>query len=272
MKPTEPAALGRGRIATVYPWGQGLAGKVFQADPDEPWIAREAECTRLAQQCGLPVPAIRDVTVREGKPVIVMDRIEGGTLTSCLMRESVSVSEEGAKIAELHHKIHSCRAPSGFPGMTGWIEWRIRRAPDIDSDGRDRLLTLLSSQETGDRICHNDFHPDNILRGKDRDYVIDWCDATCGNPWADVARTVLVFESRSLPPDMPPEAGQAVNAVRDAIGAAYIRRYQELAGVESMPIRAWRVLIAASRLWLALEGEDEHNRSIVRGFLESGTV
>jgi len=268
MQPTEPAAIGRGRIATVYSWGRGLAGKVFHADPDDPGVLREAMHTRLAHQCGLPVPAIRDVTVWEGKPVIVMDRIEGGTLTSFLMRESVSASEEGARIAELHHKIHACRAPSGFPDMNDWIEWRIRRASGLDGDEKERLLALLASQEPGNRICHNDFHPDNILRCEGKDYVIDWCDATCGNPWADVARTVLVFESRSLPPDMPQEAGQAVNAVRDAIGAAYVRRYQELAGVEDLPIRDWRVLIAASRLWLALEGEDEYNRKMVRGFLE----
>jgi hypothetical protein len=50
------------------------------------------------------------------------------------------------------------------------------------------------------------------------------------------------------------EAGQTVNKVRDAIGAAYIRRYHELAGVESMPIRAWRVLIRRVTLLAGARG------------------
>jgi hypothetical protein len=104
MKPTEPAALGRGRIATVNPWVRVLRAKCFRqirtsrglpAKPNAP------VCTTMWITCSCH-PRRHSPG---GKPVIVMDRIEGGTQTSCLMRESVSVSEEGAKIAELHHKI-----------------------------------------------------------------------------------------------------------------------------------------------------------------------
>ena len=61
-----------------------------------------------------------------------------------------------------------------------------------------------------------------------------------------------------------------MNAAREAVGAAYVARYRTLAGVDELPIQEWRVLVAASRLWLALPGETEINRKIVRRFLDGG--
>ena len=42
------------------------------------------------------------------------------------------------------------------------------------------------------RLLHNDFHPDNIMLTPNGPVIIDWIDATCGHPLADVARTLIM--------------------------------------------------------------------------------
>lgn len=45
----------------------------------------------------------------------------------------------------------------------------------------------------GHTLCHGDFHPYNLLLVKEDVYVIDWMDASIGNPLMDVARTFLLL-------------------------------------------------------------------------------
>ena len=54
----DPTVVGRGADATVYACGPDRVAKVFHTHADNPAIDREAENTRLALACGLPVPRI----------------------------------------------------------------------------------------------------------------------------------------------------------------------------------------------------------------------
>lgn len=48
-----------------------------------------------------------------------------------------------------------------------------------------------------------DFHPDNVLLAARGPVIIDWPDATRGQPLADVARTSLLLRLGGLPPGWP---------------------------------------------------------------------
>ena len=45
----------------------------------------------------------------------------------------------------------------------------------------------------GDRLCHGDFHPINVLGEVSRPVVIDWPDACRGDPAADLCRSYLLL-------------------------------------------------------------------------------
>lgn len=61
----------------------------------------------------------------------------------------------------------------------------------------------LKSLPEGDSVCHGDFHPDNVLLSDDDVTIIDWMDASRGNPLADIARTSIILlgasESEQIP-------------------------------------------------------------------------
>ena len=50
-------------------------------------------------------------------------------------------------------------------------------------------LNMLRQLPDDDKLCHGDFHPDNIIVAPDGLVVVDWANAVCGHPLADVART-----------------------------------------------------------------------------------
>ena len=51
------------------------------------------------------------------------------------------------------------------------------------------LLEAIAEMPDGDRLCHGDFHPLNILGDTADPLIIDWPDARRGEPAADVCRS-----------------------------------------------------------------------------------
>ncbi|MGO7541636.1 phosphotransferase family protein [Rhizobium ruizarguesonis] len=108
---------------------------------------------------------------------------------------------------------------------------RIRRAEGLDAASRKRLLLELDALPDGDRVCHGDFHPWNIHGSGQEFMIVDWLDACCGNPLADVCRTYVLLHHA-----MPERA------------MGYVEAYASVTGSEVSGILAWLPPIAAARL------------------------
>ena len=83
----------------------------------------------------------------------------------------------------------------------------------------------------GDRLCHGDFHPINVLGQNSRSMVIDWPDACCGDPAADVRRSYLLLK-------LHPED----------IAEPYLDAYCRITNTPRASILDWLPYIAAARL------------------------
>ncbi len=64
---------------------------------------------------------------------------------------------------------------------------------------RQSVLTLLQTLPDTNQLCHNDFHPANILMDDQGPVIIDWMDAARADPLADVARTLILVQFAGLP-------------------------------------------------------------------------
>ena len=90
----------------------------------------------------------------------------------------------------------------------------------------------------GERLCHGDFHPINVLGDAARPFVIDWPDACRGDPAADVCRSYLLLRHHA----------------RD-LADPYLDAYCRLSAVPRPTILAWLPYIAAARLAEGIAGE-----------------
>lgn len=122
---------------------------------------------RHARSHGYPCPEVHDA----GHGYLVMDRLDGPTLMEVLGRPPFPIRRSGHLLAELHHRLHRIPAPPG-----------IRTAP-----------------LAGDRLVHRDLHPLNVIMTGDGPMVIDWANASAGDPAFDVADTWVLFACATPP-------------------------------------------------------------------------
>jgi Ser/Thr protein kinase RdoA (MazF antagonist) len=62
------------------------------------------------------------------------------------------------------------------------IEWAEGSLPERI---RRRIRERLDELPDEERVCHGDFHPDNVLLGEGGPVIIDWGPASAGHPLAD---------------------------------------------------------------------------------------
>ena len=83
----------------------------------------------------------------------------------------------------------------------------------------------------GDRLCPGDFHPINVLGQNSRPMVIDWPDACCGDPAADVCRSYLLLTLHA-----------------EVIAEPYLDAYCGNTNMPRANILDWLPYVAAARL------------------------
>jgi aminoglycoside phosphotransferase (APT) family kinase protein len=113
---------------------------------------------------------------------------------------------------------------------------------------RDFAARLLDGLPDGDRVCHGDYHPGNVLVAADRVSVIDWVGAARGVPEADHARTLLLLRRADPLPGTPALSRALMTAGRSVFAHGYTRGYT---GGSPRPLRqvdSWLIVHTAARL------------------------
>jgi aminoglycoside phosphotransferase (APT) family kinase protein len=187
--------LAEGRDSEIFEHGQGL---VLRRAKDGRSLEGEADVMRHARAHGYPCPAVHDA----GQGYLVMDRLDGPTLMEVVGRPPFPLRRSGHLLAELHQRLHQIPAPAG-----------LRVAP-----------------LAGDRLVHRDLHPLNVIMTDDGPMVIDWANASAGDPAFDVADTWVLFACATPPTSgldrliVPPGRRLLLRAFLSRVDVAAARR------------------------------------------------
>ena len=133
-------------------------------------------------------------------------------------------------MAFLHSAVHQHFAPT-FPSVKSRLAANISVARQLRDVHRKALLAELAEMPEGDRLCHGDFHPHNIMGPIGRETIIDWLDAAKGEPAADVCRSYVLIRSKH------PERA-----------LKYIESYTQNTGESRNAILQWLPFVASARL------------------------
>ncbi|HEX3078088.1 MAG TPA: aminoglycoside phosphotransferase family protein [Lachnospiraceae bacterium] len=255
--------IGTGATADVYRYDENRIVKIFHEDKDEYGIENEFNCSRVVQGLGIKVPRFIERTIIDGRLAILQEYITGQSMLEEIMNASADMNKLANDFARLHHEIHICRdipLESVKTKLARQIGWSNELAPHIV----DKVHTLLDSLPEGNALLHNDFHPGNVIDSKNGYYTIDWCDASIGNPIADVARTSLVFDCVSLPEGISKDAAHIINQTRKAFGEMYEAIYSKLTDEDMSLLKKWKVVVATAKLYC----EDRENIPVFRKMIE----
>ena len=163
VQPTGPK-IAEGRDSEIFEHGHG---KVLRVARDGRSLIAEAEIMRYVRSHGYPCPEVDDA----GDGYLVMERLVGPTMMEMVGKPPFPLRRSGHLLAELHQQLHRIPAP-----------------PNI------RLAPL-----PGDRLVHRDLHPLNVMMTADGPMVIDWSNASAGDPAFDVADTWVLFVCATAP-------------------------------------------------------------------------
>lgn len=191
MKPlAQPIAVGR--TAEIIPWEDGAVLKLFRDWCPPDWVDYEARIARTVEEAGVPSPRVGEIVEVNGRRGIVYERVEGPSMLRAMSRQPLRLAAFGRTLAQLQLAMHRRPVP-GLPDMRGRIAYSIKNAGALPDAKREKALQILERLPGGDRLCHGDFHPDNVLLTPRGPLVIDWMNAAKGHPAADVARTRLLL-------------------------------------------------------------------------------
>jgi len=277
-KPTTMTAqLGRkiaeGREAEVIEWHESHSTdvpkvlKLFLKGYSSQDAQRELAISAAVKVAGGSVPAVfGDVIEHDGRYGVVFERILGTDMLDSLSSRPWNTRDVGRSLGKLHARLHEAR-PLGLASMKDGLERKISAARELTVQEKGRVIEQLVALPDGDRPCHGDFHPGNvIIRDDDQPVIIDWANAAVGDPMADVARSRLLIETASLsaPKWIVRVLGRWLSTWFDR---SYADAYFEASGADPAGVARWRTVIAAARLAEYIPQETEYVVGVVRSRL-----
>ena len=155
MQPIGPK-IAEGRDSEIFDHGPG---KLLRVARDGRSLESEARIMAYVAERGYPVPAVHDA----GEGYLVMDRVDGVPMFDDAI--PFRIGRNAKLLAALHDQLHAIPAPDWLP-----------QAP-----------------VRGDRVVHRDLHPLNVLVTANGPVVIDWSNASAGDPSFDVADTWVLL-------------------------------------------------------------------------------
>jgi aminoglycoside phosphotransferase (APT) family kinase protein len=171
---------------------------------------RELAALRAAHAAGLAVPAVHRSSTHEERPVMLLGWCPGRTLAAELAERPWRVWSLGHALGRAHARLNRVPAPPDLPER--WRAWA----------GDPALAARLPA---GDRLLHLDFHPLNVMTdGRAVTAVLDWTNASAGDPRADAARALAILLVSPVDPGTP----GAFAVLRRLLAAAYLAGYGPL--------------------------------------------
>ncbi len=247
--------ISQGRTAEIFQFGDGRVLKLFFAEFPERYVETEARTARLVAESGAPVPKLHDLVAIDGRRGIVYERIIGETMLARLQRRPWRLPAMARLLADLLAELHQIELPA-LDRQADRLRQQIATAPGLTDSIRSQVsqeLTRVPGEAR--RLCHGDFHPDNVLLTARGPIVIDWLTATSGEPAADVARSRLLMEIARPVHAQSRSDRLLTGAGRHLFVARFLSRYRKRTGLGKARLAAWAPIVAAARLSEDVAGE-----------------
>lgn len=254
--------LSQGRTAEIYAWDDGHVLKLFRDWCPADWVDYEEKMARSVYEAGVPSPAPGEIIEADGRRGLVYERLDGVSMLQDMNVRPWRMFSHARSLAELQVRIHQLSIP-GLPTYKDRLNYDIRNTSHLSEDWRKKACAMLESLPHGDKLCHGDYHPGNVLITPRGPVVIDWMTACAGSPWADVARSSLLLRIGAK------AAGKQVRPII-RLGVrlyhrTYLNRYRVLNPDASNELALWGAVIAAGRLNEGIAPEQEALIKMVKG-------
>lgn len=262
--------IGEGGRSEVFAWEDGGSKlvKVAKANTDHEAMRREFDNNRIAWEHGLPVARPYELVEIDGRPGIVCERIYGESIMERFVKKALMPAQpagttgisDGENIrvtARALYEIH--QAAIQLPcSQRSTMKYSIQSVDYLTLAEKEAVIALLDALPLKQQLCHGDPNPNNILiRNDGKAVVIDWMNASIGNPEADLAEYMIMIRYAVLPSELPSSISEFLDPMREAIIDVFMDEYSKLSGITYEEVYPWLVPVAARKLSADAISEEE---------------
>jgi Ser/Thr protein kinase RdoA (MazF antagonist) len=170
--------IGEGAYAEVHAWAPGRVLKLFKSGFPRRHSWWEARMTRAVFAAGAPAPEVFEEVTLEGRFGVVLQRLDGPTLSQLSRSGAMTREQTGAILATLAISVHRTPPPADVLSLRDLMNGSSRLSggmlPKHIAIG---ILAPIERLAPGDGLCHGDLHPGNVMTA-DGPRIIDWGGAT----------------------------------------------------------------------------------------------
>jgi aminoglycoside phosphotransferase (APT) family kinase protein len=246
--------IGQGREAEIFEWDDGAVLRLLRWSGDAARVQREAAAMRAAAEGGVDVPKVYGTVTVDGRAGVIMDRVDGRDLISLMGQRPWTVLRAARIVGTAQARMHEVVAPPNLWSLREYARFKIAAA-DLSPELAELALATLDALPDGDRLCHGDFHPGNVLLGRHGPAVIDWTAAARGDPAGDLARTRLLLRIGAVEEHMPALVRRLQAFGRGAFYRGYLRAYERALPIDTALVDRWEIVRAADRISDGIEAE-----------------
>lgn len=210
------AVLAKGSRSTVCEFGPDGVVKVPLASTPDEWMHAEQLYTDLVHRVGAPVPRTRGTVVHDARPATIYERIQGPALAAALV-DPARADSVGVELAHIQLGLFELVPVAAMPRQQDRLSAKLARVRSAVPAVAD--ISVPTPVPASVVLCHGDLHPGNVIQGRTGPVVIDWFDASIGDPVSDVARTCLLLGAGGAIADchhLPGVSSPTLAAVHDA--------------------------------------------------------
>jgi aminoglycoside phosphotransferase (APT) family kinase protein len=238
--------VARGSRSSVHAYGHGAVVKVPAPSTPADWIDSEAQYAEAARAAGAPAPRLLGVEQISGRSASVWERVEGNSMWQQTLARPAHAAELGRLLAEIQLALFELVPPVTLPTQHDRLVSKIRWAAANVDGALARAIDAMPPRPHAPRLCHGDLHPSNVILAPDGPVIIDWFDASRGDPVADVARSSLTMlgDGASAPTHLP----GSERGTLPALAAAHLERVQAQLPIADELLARWQAINAVARI------------------------
>jgi aminoglycoside phosphotransferase (APT) family kinase protein len=238
--------VARGTRSSIHAYGRGAVVKVPHRSTPTGWIHSEAEYAEAVRAVGAPVPRLLGIEQMSGRPASVWERVEGASMWQLVVDRPERSAELGRLLADVQLAVFELVPPVTLPRQRDRLVSKIRSSAAIVDSSLGRALDLLPTPDGPPRLCHGDLHPSNVILGHHDPMIVDWFDASRGDPVADVARTslTLLSDGGQAPRHLPGADCETLTKLTDS----YLSQLRAPLAIDGDVLTRWQAIQAVARM------------------------
>lgn len=241
--------IGRGNTAEVYELKdiENEVVKLFYEKIPYELIEMEFEKSGVISQLGIPSPNVHKLLELDNKWGILYEKVMGKNFTDIISSQPFLPQKNAQLFAELQASFHS-KSIEKLPSQKAYLSRNIKGTNLLSEEEKQKILQYLETLPDDNKVCHGDYHSDNIIMMNGRAKILDWMTGTSGNPSGDVARTLMIMRDSYLPPSMSKVTKILLQIVRKMFAKSYVNHYMKITKSSLESIEKWLLPIMATRL------------------------